>query len=91
MLQGYFEDMHTSMAQASSVLRPNGHAAFVVGNVRHAGRLVPVDEILGEMAPQAGLRHKRTWVIRERGNSAQQMGKLGRVPSRESVVFLKKL
>lgn len=90
MLRGYFEDMHISMARAGSALRTGGCAAFVVGNVRHAGRLIPVDEILVAMASQVGLRHKRTWVIRERGNSAQQMGKLGRVPSRESVVFLKK-
>ena len=90
MLTGYFEDMHTSMARAGNALRSEGCAAFVVGNVRHAGRLIPVDEILAAIAPQVGLRHQRTWVIRERGNSAQQMGKLGRVPSRESVVFLKK-
>lgn len=90
MLAGYFEDMHTTMTRLGDMLRPGSCAALVVGNVRHAGRLIPVDEILAESAPQAGLRHSGTWVIRERGNSAQQMGKLGRVPSRESVVFLLK-
>ena len=90
MLAGYFEDMHASLTQLSAMLRPGGRAALVVGNVRHVGRLIPVDEILADAAPQAGLRHAGTWVIRERGNSAQQMGKLGRVPSRESVVFLSK-
>ena len=90
MLAGYFEDMHGTMSRLNAALRFGGSAAFVVGNVRHVGRLVPVDEVLAQIAPQAGLRHEGTWVIRERGNSAQQMGKLGRVPSRESVVFVSK-
>ena len=90
MLAGYFEDLHTTMTQLSAVTRTGGCIALVVGNVRHAGRMIPVDEILAESAPQAGLDHTGTWVIRQRGNSAQQMGKLGRVPSRESVVFLSK-
>ncbi len=90
MLAGYFEDMHTTMTRLSAVTRAGGCIALVVGNVRHAGRLIPVDEVLAESAPQAGLDHTGTWVIRNRGNSAQQMGKLGRVPSRESVVFLAK-
>ena len=90
MLAGYFEDLHTTLIRVGAMLRPRGRAAFVVGNVRHAGRLVLVDEILVQVALQAGLRHEDTWVIRERGNSAQQMGRLGRVPSRESIVFLSK-
>lgn len=88
MLNGYFEDLSATLTRLRGALRPGATAAFVVGNVRHAGRLVPVDEILADLGSQVGLNHRNTWVIRERGNSAQQMGRLGRVPSRESVVFL---
>lgn len=74
----------------SSHLERGSVCAFVVGNVRHAGVMVSVDEILVELANQAGFTHERTWVIRLRGNSAQQMGRFGRELARESVVFLRK-
>ncbi|HIQ01500.1 MAG TPA: hypothetical protein EYH30_05155 [Anaerolineales bacterium] len=39
-------------------------------------------------ARQLGYRALGGWIVRLRGNSAQQMGGFGRVPSRETVVFL---
>ena len=82
--------MYLSLLEVSRILRNGGHAAYVIGNVRHAGVMVPVDEILGEMAPQVGLEFDKAWVLRRRGNSAQQMGEFGRQPARETVVQLKK-
>ena len=90
MLRGYFEDLYLSLKVAYLSLKPGARAAYIVGNVRYGGVSIPVDEILAEVGKQAGFSHYRTWVIRLRGNSAQQMGSYGRVPSRESVVFLKK-
>lgn len=90
MLRGYFEDLYCVLYSAQAILAPGAKLAFVVGNVRHAGVLIPVDEILAEVGIQAGYKWTGTWVIRLRGNSAQQMGRLGRVPSRESIVFLEK-
>lgn len=90
LLRGYFEDLYTTMVVARSTLKPKAGAAFVVGNVRYGGILIPVDEILVDVGKQAGFLHDKTWVIRLRGNSAQQMGSFGREPSRESVVFLRK-
>jgi len=87
LLKGYFEDMYLSLIEVSRVLRPAGRAAYVVGNVRHAGVMVPVDEVLAELAPQVGLTFDTAWVMRLRGNSAQQMGQYGREPARESVVL----
>lgn len=88
MIRGYFEDMHQTFAACKQLVKPGGHMAFVVGNVQHAGVHVPVDEILAKLGEQAGLKWKETWLIRLRGNSAQQMGRYGRQPSRESVVVL---
>lgn len=90
LLWGYFEDIYLSLLEVRRVLRPGGRAAYVVGNVRHAGVMVPVDEILGELAVQAGLNYDAAWVLRFRGNSAQQMGNYGREPARETVVLLSK-
>jgi len=89
-LQGYFEDLYLSLVEAARILRPGGRAAYVVGNVRHGGVMVPVDEITVELAAAAGLGFETAWVMRERGNAAQQMGRYGRQASRESVVLLSK-
>ena len=90
MLWGYFEDMNAVLQSACTVLRPEGRIALVVGNVRHAGVMVPVDEILVEMGVALGYEPLTSWVARMRGNSAQQMGRFGREPARESIVMLRK-
>jgi hypothetical protein len=88
MLAGYFEDLYRTLVNIRNVLPAEGTAAFVLGNVRHGGILIPVDEAFAMLAAQAGMKHAATWVIRERGNSAQQMGRFGREPARESIVFV---
>ena len=88
MMKGYFEDLFLVLHSAKKVLKPGAKVALVVGNVRHAGVLFPVDEILIAIGEQTGYRHLESWVVRLRGNSAQQMGQFGRIPSRETVVML---
>lgn len=90
LLNGYFEDIYLSLLEVGRVLKLGGRAAYVVGNVRHAGVMVPVDEILAELAPQIGLTFDTAWVLRLRGNSAQQMKQYGRQPARETIVFFAK-
>jgi len=90
MLEGYFQDLYSVFRSIYSVLTPGAKLAFVVGNVRHGGILFPVDEILIDVGEKAGYHWTGAWVIRLRGNSAQQMGRFGRVPARESVVFFTK-
>lgn len=87
MIRGYFEDLHLTLRASKRLVKSGGHMAFVVGNVQHAGVHVPVDQILAVLGERAGLKWKETWLIRLRGNSAQQMGRYGRQPSRESVVL----
>lgn len=91
MLRGYFEDLYLSTKVAYSSFKRGARAAYIVGNVRYGGVTIPVDDILAEVGRQAGFSHYRTWVIRLRGNSAQQMGCYGREQSRESVVFPRKI
>ena len=90
MLRGYFEDMYLTLNALSRRLNRGAVCALVVGNVRHAGVMVPVDEIIADIGEQIGYVFERAWVARLRGNSAQQMGRFGREPARESVVFLRK-
>ena len=90
MLIGYFADMYASLVNIRRSLVEGGKVAFVVGNVRHAGIPILVDEILVDVARNIGFSHQASWVARLRGNSAQQMGRYGRVAARESVVLLQK-
>ena len=90
LLNGYFQDIYLSLLEVSRILRPGGRAAYVVGNVRHAGIMVPVDEITADLARQTSLEFDVAWVMRLRGNSAQQMGEYGREPARETVVHMSK-
>ena len=89
MVEGYFSDTFLMLRALRPHLVKGARLAFVVGNVRHAGIMVEVDEYLAQIAEDLGYRHEGSWVIRLRGNSAQQMEKFGRVPARESVVLLR--
>jgi SAM-dependent methyltransferase len=90
MIKGYFEDMNLAIEQMASMLRPGGFVALVVANARFEGELVPVDLILSEIAKTHGLVTTEVRVTRYKGNSSQQMGKYGRVPVRESILFWRK-
>ncbi len=91
MLLGYFQDMYQVLATLRNILANGARLAFVVGNVRYKGEMVEVDELLAELAQKAGFTWLKTWIVRYRGNSAQQMGRYGRERSRESVVLLQKI
>jgi len=87
MLEGYFLDMYIALREVKRVCQKKAKVAFVVGNAQYGGEQIPVDELTAEIGECAGLACKKLLVVRYRGNSAQQMGKFGRKPSRESVVI----
>jgi len=90
MLLGYFADMHLVLREVARVCKPGARIAFVVGNARYRGVPVLVDEFAAEIGEGVGLRCERLLVARRRGNSAQQMGRYGKEPSRETVVVFRK-
>ncbi|RMH30835.1 MAG: hypothetical protein D6690_18065 [Nitrospirae bacterium] len=90
MLEGYFLDMYLTLREIKRVCQPGAKIAFVVGNVQYNGEQIPVDYLTAEVGEQAGLSCQEIAVARYRGNSAQQMGRFGRIPSRESVVIFKR-
>ncbi|MBX3368701.1 MAG: hypothetical protein KF912_15435 [Phycisphaeraceae bacterium] len=87
MLHGYFLDLYLSMREMARVLKPSGRAALVLGNAQYDGVPIEVDKATALIARQAGLHCEEIRVVRERGNSAQQMKRHGRSPARESVVI----
>lgn len=91
MIEGYFLDLFLALREVGRVCKQNARVAFVVGNAQYRGVPVTVDELTAEVGEQAGLTCTKIAVARFRGNSAQQMGKYGRRPSRESVVVFQKL
>jgi len=90
MLKGYFEDMYLSLLQMQKSLKKGGKIGLVVSNVRFGGVNVSVDEILAGIGEQVGLSTDSIITARYRGNSAQQMGRYERIPSRESIVVWNK-
>lgn len=89
MLEGYFLDMYLCLREMRRVCRPGARIALVLGNAQYAGEQVLVDEFTAEIGEQVGLTCEKLLVVRFRGNSAQQMGLYGRIPSREAVVVFK--
>jgi len=89
-LTGYFEDMYLCLKEMHSVLEPGRFIGLVVSNVRFAGVMIPVDELLGEIGEHVGLTLEAIYVLRYRGNSSQQMAKHSKELSRESLVVWKK-
>jgi hypothetical protein len=73
-----------------SVLKPNKHLGLVISNVRFAGVMIPVDEILCRVGEQLGLRIKNIIALRYRGNSSQQMLQYKRMPNRESLIVFRR-
>ena len=90
MLRGYFLDMYLCLREVARVSREGAKIALVVGNARYGGKAILVDEFTAELGECAGLVCREIRAVRWRGNSAQQMGKYGRVGSRESVVIFEK-
>lgn len=89
MLMGYFQDIYATLGSLKNFLIDGAPIAFVVGNVRYKGEMIQVDDILADLAQKAGYKWFKTWIVRYRGNSAQQMGAYGREAARESVIILK--
>lgn len=90
MLHGYFLDLFLSLKEVARALKPGGRAAFVLGNAQYDGVPIEVDKATARIGEQAGLACTEIRVVRERGNSAQQMKVHGRNPSRESVIIFRK-
>ena len=89
MLEGYFLDLFCCFKEMKRVTMENSPVAVVLGNAQYYGEQILVDELAAELGEQAGLSCEEIVTARLRGNSAQQMKKFGRIPSRESIVLFR--
>jgi len=87
MLEGYFEDMYLVLKEIKRVLKSNGKVAFIIGDVRYGGVMVPVGDILIEIGNNTGLEFKEKIMARIRGNSPQQMKRYGKEPMEENILI----
>lgn len=90
MIAGYFADLEENLKNIFDVMRKGGKAAFVVGNSRWGGVVVPVDHLLLLLAEKVGFKAEKIFVTRMKGNSPQQMKQFGKIPVRESIVIFRK-
>lgn len=90
MLHGYFLDLYLALREMARALKVGGKAALVLGNAQYDGIPIEVDKATALIGRQVGLRCTEIRVVRQRGNSAQQMKLHGRSPARESVVVFVK-
>lgn len=89
MLDGYFLDLFCCFKEMKRVSLDQAKIAVVLGNAQYYGEPLLVDEFAAEIGESAGLTCTEIIIARIRGNSAQQMKKYGRKPSRESIVIFK--
>jgi hypothetical protein len=69
------------------LMRPDQDESY--DRVRLGPSALEVDTYLARIGQALGFKVENIYVARRRGNSAQQMGKHGRVPQRESVVVFR--
>jgi hypothetical protein len=89
VLVGYVHDTWLSLREHLSMLRPGGHAVYVVGNSLHGAAekpyLVPTDLIFAELAKQVGFHVEEVIVAR-----GLQRRLVGNHFLRDSLVVLQK-
>lgn len=90
LIDGYFKDMYLCLREMQRVCLDGAMIAMVVGNAQYHGIPVLVDDHIAEIGETLGLQCQEIRVVRYRGNSAQQMKKYGRNPSRESIVIFRR-
>lgn len=89
MIEGYFLDLFCFLSELKRICKSKARIAIVIGNAQYSGIPILCDELCAEIATSIGLICDNISISRYRGNSAQQMAKFGRNPSRESVVVLR--
>lgn len=57
----YYSDLHDSIFHVSQVIRPGGHACYVVGNRKVKGVVLPTDEAIQSFFERAGFEHVATF------------------------------
>lgn len=90
MLRGYFEDMHEIFMKAHKLLKSDRYFTLVVCDVRYGGEIIPVTELLNELAKNVGFVEYKILTARTKNNSAQQMKEYGKQSIPEKILIWQK-
>lgn len=91
MISGYFDDLHSALAQIRKKLKDNGTMIFIIGNSSYSGVVIPSDLLLAEAAEDLDLSVESIEVARRLKPSPQQrkvMDEYSLRLMRESIVTL---
>ena len=84
MIREYFGDMYLCLQETHPLLANGAHFLLVVGNQTVKGVLIPVGDILIDMAEHIGYRNCRKELFRTRRSTTH------RIPLPEEIVVLEK-
>jgi DNA modification methylase len=84
MIREYFGDMYLSLESFKEVLRPGSYALLVVGDQTYKQIVIPVGQILIEIASDLGYKAIGLELLRIRRSTTH------RIPLREEIVILKR-
>jgi DNA modification methylase len=88
VVEGYFNDLHHSLKEASRVLKSGGCAVYVVANATLPNLAIDIDLHLAEIAEQNGFQTMEIQVANARWADVHGISKPK--PARESAVIVKK-
>jgi hypothetical protein len=89
MICGYFEDMDQVLTGLHAVMRLGAVVAIVIGTQVFAGKPLPTDLLLAQLAEARGFTVKEIWIARTKGIAVQQRARIDHpVTSRETVLLL---
>lgn len=93
MVQAYFEDMRTILAEAHRIVSPGGQAWIVVSTSAYGGIEIPVDLIIADVATRQGWRLCGVNALRSMRAAGQHWAHLtpgAKPPLRESLIILER-
>jgi hypothetical protein len=90
-MQQFFEDMYSVGERMSEWLVDGGQVAFIIGNKRLGGRVIPTDVIIKEIFEAIGLNHKHSIKHKlKTNNSNSQVPWQERIIQEESILMFKR-
>ena len=93
----FYSDYSKSIANVSTVIKPNGYACYVVGNRRVKDTILPTDEITKLLFEKYGFKYKNTFIrnipnkrMPSKNSPTNEVGKKEATMSNEYIVIMQK-
>lgn len=90
MVAGYFNDMFLVIRDVVRILKPGGHALFILGDSAPYGVHIATDELIGEIGVALGFKQYSITQLRTRGGKWAKNPQRHTVALREAIVTLER-